>query len=125
MIIDEKMEKELIGMLPYWAQGIVYCYDKMTDKQLKSMIPGLDIEKKIEKTINDHDLKQYEFYQGVYWAWHVVFDSWQYHRGLYSLDVKLKALERALEIYQYSNKEMLIYKDINNYWKKFGVMYHE
>lgn len=54
-----------------------------------------------------------------------MFDSWQYHRGLYSLDVKLKALERALEIYQYSNKEMLIYKDLNNYWKKFGVMYHE
>ena len=53
MIIDEKMEKELTGMLPYWAQGIVYCYDKMTDKQLKSMIPGLDIEKKIEKTINE------------------------------------------------------------------------
>lgn len=119
------MEKELTGMLPYWAQGIVYCYDKMTDKHLKSMIPGLDIEKKIEKTINDHDLKQYEFYQGVYWGWHVVFDSWQYHRGLYALDVKLKALERALEIYQYSNKEMLIYKDLNNYWKKFGVMYHE
>lgn len=125
MVINEQMDKESSGLLSYWAQGIVYCYDKLSDNQFRSMLPGFDIEKKIEVAIEEHNLKQYQFYQGFWWGWHMLFDAWQFHHGYKVLDVKLKTLERALLIYQYSKKENLIYKDLKGYWKEFGVMCHE
>lgn len=121
MIRDKEMDEISWRYCSYWAQGIIWAFDNLTDNQFKSIVPSLDINKKAEKYIHEQNVKKYKFIDGVDWAWHIMFETYCMRSGYKAQEIKAALINRALNIYKFSDSKELIYKDPHNYYKLFGT----